>query len=246
MPTNTVIAPDAFTAAWANVAIFLPKALAFLITLIVGWYVAKFVGTLVTRGLRRMGFDAMVERGGIRQALSGANWDAAEIVGKIAFFTLFVFVLQLAFGFFGPNPISLLLTQTIAFLPNVFVALAIVVVGLYIANFVRQILFASLGGLSYGRTVALVCSGAIMVIAIFSALNQLNIAPQIVNGLFYAMLAIIVGSAVIAIGGGGIVPMRAQWEKAIRTIEAEAPRVREELQGTPERVKVVQEGPYTA
>ena len=38
----------------------------------------------------------------------------------------------------------------------------------------------------------------------FAALNQLEIAPAIVNGLFYALLIAIVGSVVVAFGGGGI------------------------------------------
>ena len=247
MPTNTVVAPDAFTAMWMSIADFVPRFLAFLAVLLVGWYVAKLIGSLAVKGLRRIGFDRMVERGGIRQAISAAGWDAAQIVGQIVFFTLFLFVLQLAFGFFGPNPISLLLSQAIAFLPNIFVALALIIVGMYIANAVRQIVFASLGGLSYGRAVSLICAGAIMVITIFAALNQLHIAPEIVNGLFYAMLAIIVGSAVIAIGGGGIMPMRTVWERTMRKIETEAPRVKQELEtSTRPRVRVVPEGPYTA
>ena len=64
----------------------------------------------------------------------------------------------------------------------------------------------------------------------FTALSQLGIAPAIINGVFYALLAIVAGSAIIAIGGGGIVPMRAQWEKALDRITTEAPRLQAELQ----------------
>ena len=45
---------------------------------------------------------------------------------------------------------------------------------------------------------------AVLVLGAFAALNQLEIAPEIVNGLFYAMLIAIVGSVVVAFGGGGI------------------------------------------
>jgi hypothetical protein len=38
---------------------------------------------------------------------------------------------------------------------------------------------------------------AILVIGILAALDQLQIAPVIVNGLFYALLAIIVGVAIL-------------------------------------------------
>jgi hypothetical protein len=232
--------------AWASLIDFLPKAAAFVVTLLIGWYVAQLVATLITRGLRRAGFDRVVDRAGIRQALANTGWDAAEIVGRLMFVTMFLFILQLGFGFFGPNPISLLLMRVIAFLPNIFVAMAIIVIGAYIAQFVRQLLNATMGGFSYGRLVSMVCSGAIMVLACFAALNQLAIAPEIVNGLYYAMLAAIVGSAIVAIGGGGIAPMRQQWEKAMRKVENEAPRMQEQLSVKRERVRVVREGPYTA
>lgn len=68
--------------------------------------------------------------------------------------------------------------------------------------------------------------------------NELQIAPAIVNGLFYALLAIVVGSAVIAIGGGGLVPMRDRWKNVLAKYdggEAEDPGSRQGLQGTNHR-----------
>ena len=48
----------------------------------------------------------------------------------------------------------------------------------------------------------------------FAALDELEIAPAIVHGLFYALLIAIVGSVVVAFGGGGIPVAReylARW-----------------------------------
>jgi len=139
-------------------------------------------------------------------------------------------VLQFAFGVFGPNPISDLLTRVIAFLPNLFVAMIIVVVASAIASAVRDIVQATLAGLSYGRVVANTAAIAIVAIGIFAALNQINIAPAIVNGLFYTLLAVVAGSAIVAIGGGGVMPMRAQWDKWLGRMEEEAPRLRERIE----------------
>jgi len=74
---------------------------------------------------------------------------------------------------------------------------------------------------------------AIMVVGVFAALNQLQIAPAIVTGLFYAILAVVVGSAIVAIGGGGIVPMRSRWERMLGRVESEAPRLREAAERAP-------------
>jgi hypothetical protein len=216
-------------AAFANALAFIPNFLAFLVILIVGFFVAKGLGKALDAVLDRVGFDKMVEQGGIKEALSRSGYHVSDILGKIAFYTIFLFVLQLAFGVFGPNPISALLTNVIAFLPNIFVAIVIVVIAASISKAVREVVFGSIGGLSYGRFLANAAAISILVIGAFAALNQLNIAPEIVNGLFYAMLAIVVGVAVVAIGGAGIQPMRSRWENALNAIETEAPRVRREV-----------------
>ncbi len=90
--------------------------------------------------------------------------------------------------------------------------------------------------MSYGKALAGVASAAIMATGLFVALSQPQIAPAIVNGLFYSVLAIVVGSAVIPIGGGGIQPMRTQREKALAKVEDELPQARQEAQGAEEGI----------
>ena len=70
----------------------------------------------------------------------------------------------------------------------------------------------------------------VKVVGVFAALNQLQIAPAIVNGLFYAALAIVAGSAIIAIGGGGIAPMQQRWQRALQRYDEEKPRMQQQMQ----------------
>lgn len=222
---------------WANVLTFLPRLGMFILILIVGYFIAKWASKLLDAVLERVGFDRLVERGGVKRALEKTKYDASDILAKIVFYFIFLFVLQLAFGVFGPNPISDMLTRIIAFLPNLFVAVLIVIIASAVATAVKELIQVALGGLSYGRILARVAGAAIVVVGIFAALNQIGIAPAIVNGLFYAGLAIIAGCTIVAVGGGGIVPMRAQWEKAMRKVEQEGPRVRAEAQAGAPRVE---------
>lgn len=219
--------------AWAQVAEFVPKFLAFLAILLIGWIVARLIAKAVDAILERVGFDRWVERGGVKQALARTRFDASDLLAKIVFYALMLVVLQLAFGVWGPNPVSDLLYAVIAYLPRVFVAIVIIVVAAAIANAVREIVAATLAGLSYGGVLANAAGIAILTIGVFAALNALEIAPEIVNGLFYALLAIIAGSAIVAIGGGGIQPMRRQWERALARMEEEAPRIRDEARTGP-------------
>jgi hypothetical protein len=225
LPVSAVDYSRGVEDAWSRIATFIPKFIGFLAILVIGYFVAKAIGKIADRLLERAGFDRLVERGGVKTALEHSKFDASDILGKVVFWAVFLIVLQMAFGVFGPNPVSNLITGIVAYLPKLFVAVVIIVVAAAIAAAVKEILESSLGGLSYGRALAMTASALIVTVGVFAALNQLEIAPAIVNGLFYAMLAIVVGSAVIAIGGGGIQPMRAQWEKALTKIEDESPRI---------------------
>jgi hypothetical protein len=224
--------------AWERIITFVPKLLGFLAILIIGYFVAKAIAKLIDGLLERAGFDRWVERGALKEPLQKSKFDASDILSTIAFWTLFLLVLQLAFGVFGPNPVSDLIEGLISYLPNVFVAVLIVVITAAVAKVVTELLSATLGGVSGGQWMARGAGIAILVVGVFAALNQLKIAPAIVNGLFYALLAIIVGSAIVAVGGGGIQTMRRYWERASTGLEGKAAEIRETADPNAARARV--------
>ena len=223
--------------AWARMATFVPKLLGFLAVLVIGYFVAKAIGKIFDKVLERVGFDKAVERGGVKKALANSKYDASTIVSKVVFYALFLLVLQLAFGIFGANPVSRMIEGVVAYLPKVFAAIVIIVVAAAIAAAVKEIISSALGGLSYGTTLAIGASVAILTIGGFAALSQLQIAPAIINGLFYGVLAIVVGSAVIAIGGGGIQPMQQRWQSALQKWDQEKPQMQQQMNGASERIQ---------
>jgi hypothetical protein len=215
-----------FTDAWTRIATFVPKFVGFLIILIVGYFVAKLLMRITNALLGRVGFDRMVERGSLKSALERSRLDASDILAMVVFWAVFLIALQLAFGVFGPNPISDLLQGIIAFLPNIFVAVVILVIASALAKVATDLLAAMLGAVEGGRWIARIAGGAILIFGIFAALNQLRIAPAIVNGLYYAILAAIVGSAIVAFGGGGIPVARRYLERASGRLEEKGAEVR--------------------
>jgi flagellar biosynthesis protein FliQ len=216
--------------AFASVMTFIPKLVAFLLILLIGYFVAKAIGKAIDAVLERVGFDRAVERGGVKKALAKSQYDASDIISKVVFYTLFLLVLQFAFSVFGPSPISEGISSIIAFLPKLVVAIVLVVVAAAIATMVKDLVSNALGGLSYGKTLATVSYVTIFAIGVFMALNQVEIAPAIVNGLFYFMLVTIGGILIVSVGGGGISAMSQQWQKALNKVEDEAPRMREQIQ----------------
>jgi hypothetical protein len=212
---------DAMKNMWTNVLAFAPKFLLFVVIIAVGYFISKWIARLVEVVLNRIGFDRLTEKSGIDRAMARSPYHASEILRKIVFFALFLIVLQLAFTPFGPNAVNDILTRTITFLPALFVALLIVIIAAALATMVKGIVGAVLSRVSYGPALSNTAGAAIVTIGIFAALSHLQIAPAIVNGLFYAALAVVAGSAIVAIGGGGIAPMRQQWEKALQKLEQE-------------------------
>lgn len=216
---------------------FIPALIGFLVVLGVGYLIAKGLEKLTDVILGRVGFNRLVERGGVKRWMARTQWEASDIIGRGVFWVAMIFVLQLAFSVFGPNAVSAILTGLIAYLPNVFAAAFIVIIAAAVAAVVRDMIDAATGALSYGKWIANGTAVAIMVVAGFAALSQLRIAPAIVNGLFYAVLAAVVGIAVVAVGGAGITPMREYWTRTLRRVEAEAPNIRQGTREAPQRVK---------
>jgi hypothetical protein len=210
---------------------FLPKLIGFLLILIIGYIIAKIIAKIVAKVLQKVGFDKAVEKGGVKTALDKSQYDASDILAKIVFYAVMLFVLSTAFGVFGENPISDYLAAIIGYLPKVFVAILIIVIASAIAAAAKGLIQNSLGGLSYGKIIANVVSALILALGVIAALDQLQIAQNVVNAVLYATLAALVG--VIVVGGGGIKPMTSRWEQTLAKYDEEKPKLAEQVRNAP-------------
>ncbi|WP_082534233.1 hypothetical protein [Marmoricola sp. Leaf446] len=217
----------------STIAEFVPKLVAFLLILVIGLIVAKLISKALSGLLEKIGFDRAVERGGVKRALAQSKLDASDIVAKIVYYALVLFVLQMAFGVFGPNPISELLTQIITFLPSLVVAIVIVVVAAAVAAAVKGLIENTLGGLSYGTFLANAASVFILFLGVIAALNQVGVATTVTTPVLVAILATVSGVIIVGAGGGLIKPMQHRWERYLSNAEAEAPRLREHAASAP-------------
>src|SRR6516162_3126627 len=211
--------------AWSNVATFIPKFIVFLIILIIGYFIAKAVAKLVARVLTRLGFDQLAERGAIKTVLAHSKYDASDILAKIVYYAIMLFVLDVAFGVFGSNPISGFLHGIIAYLPLVFIAVVIIVITAAIAAAVKRLIENSLSGMPYANVLGNLAWGFILALGIIAAVNQLHIAQNVLNAVLYAALAALAGIAIVAVGGGGIKTMSQRWEAAAARYDTEKLRI---------------------
>jgi hypothetical protein len=205
-----------------TVALFVPKLLAFIAILAIGWLIGRLLLRVVDRGLNRIGLDRAIERAGIQPALASANLTGSQIAARIVYYATLLLTLQIAFSVWGPNPVSALITGIMAWLPRAVVAIVIVVVAMAIARAVHTIVGTALGGLSYGRILARICSYAIIGLGTIAALNQIGVATTVTTPVLVTVLATIGGILVVGLGGGLIRPMQARWERWLSRAEQES------------------------
>jgi hypothetical protein len=202
--------------AWSDVAQFVPKLIGALAILFVGWWVAKIIRKVVHRALTKLNFDSIVDKSGLGTYLERAGYpDSGLLLAKIVYFGIMIIVLQLAIGAFGDTAVQDVLNDLIAFIPKLFVALIIVVLTGAVANAVKGFVGPAVAHLSYGETLARVVSGAIWLIGIFAALDQIEIAQDIVDTLFTTIMASLGAILVIKFGVGGIWAARDRFWPAV-------------------------------
>ena len=196
-----------FAAALALLFTFIPRLLGFLVILLVGWIVASALSKAVTFLLRKVGFDRVGDRIGLSRLLtqSGIKTDAADVLGKLVYWFVFLIFLVPAVNALGLTAVSTLLGQVIGFLPNVFVAILILFLGTFAATVVADIVRGAAGSAKIGNPniFANVARYAIMGFVALIALEQLGIAPALLNILFTAIMGAAALAAGLAFGLGG-------------------------------------------
>lgn len=196
----------AFGAALATFFAYIPRILGAIIVLLIGLFVGRLVGTLVTKGLRAIKFDQIADRAGIDDFLrnAGVKMDPAGIVGQIAKWFVYIIFFQVAASTLGFPQLTAILNDVLAFLPRIVVALAILLVGALVANLLASLVKGGVGTSRLGNPdlLANIARYGVIAFAVVAALSQLEIAPAIVNTLWTALIGGAALAVAIAFGLG--------------------------------------------
>ena len=184
---------------------FLPRLAAALGILMVGLAIAKMIERGTDIALHRIGFDRWMREGGVTEALerAGTTLDPSSVIAKLVFWTVIVLVIVLAAQALGIAAVSILFAELLAYVPNVIAAVMVLVLGILLGEFIKDLVLASAGGLPGGLNLARAAKAAIILLAVFMALDQLEIAQDIVLVFFIAVVGAAALAAGIAFGLGG-------------------------------------------
>lgn len=188
-----------------QIVAFLPRIAAALGILMVGLAIAKMVERGTDLALHRIGFDRWMQEGGVTEALerAGTTLDPSSVIAKLVFWTVMLLVILISADALGITAVSVLFAELLAYVPNVIAAVMVLVLGILLGEFIKDLVLASAGGLPGGFNLARAAKAAIILLAVFMALDQLNIAQDIVLVFFIAVVGAAALAAGIAFGLGG-------------------------------------------
>jgi hypothetical protein len=185
----------------------IPKIIGFLLILGIGWTLAALTAGAAAAILRRMRFNDMAHRSGLAGVVQSTGMDT-DAIGFVALSTKWfirLIALVVAFDALGLAAVSETLRQLLLWLPNLIVALVILVLGGLAANSLRSIVRASAASGELGNPTLLssLAYGAVWAFAIVVAVYQVGIASELVATLFTALVAALALAVGLAFGLGG-------------------------------------------
>ncbi len=182
----------------AEIWAILPALLGAAIIFVTGYFVARTIERWVDRTLLQLDFNRVAEAGGLREVVdrTGARLDPAHAIGKLIFWLVMLIVILLASAALGLESINEMFSIMISFIPTLISAIVIVILGMVVGEFLRGLILASAGTVEGVPTLANVTKAAVVVIAIFMALQQVGVADEIV----IAGFTLVFGAAALAVG----------------------------------------------
>ncbi len=183
----------------------LPDVLGAIIVVLIGLVIAPILGGIVKKLIDITKVDSLAEKTGLFDALGGyfKKPSISVFFGKLVkWFFIIAFVMAAA-EILKWNQITLFLNQVMMYIPNVFIASAIIVIGLLAGNFVEEVVVRGIKGsnapVNHPEALGKIAKYALIVFALSASLIQLGIARSLIEILFTGL----VFAVALAFGLGG-------------------------------------------
>ena len=197
----------ALAAGLGRVVAFLPALLGAILILLIGWGIGKMIQWLITRALCAVHFNDLTERAGINDALRQAEIKSspAGILGIVAYWFVFLIAIFSAINALGITTLTTLMASVVLYLPRIFGALLVVVVGAWGASLLGRLTRASAAAadVPYAGVLGSVVTGATLFFTFAVALDVLGLSFPFLTTAFAILLGGAVLTAVLAFGLGG-------------------------------------------
>jgi len=192
---------------WIQAAAFLPKLLAVIVILFIGWVVAMAARIGVRRLLQLTRFDNLATKSGLEAFLKhgGIDLTLAGIISEVVYWMVILLFIITSANTLGMREVADMLNSVANYLPRIIGAIFVMIFGTLLARFINRLVFAWLYGIKFDGALAISTSAeyAIQLFALFVALEQLNIGTQLLTALFVIVFGAVFLALAIAFGLGG-------------------------------------------
>lgn len=188
---------------------FIPELLGALIVLFVGLIIAASLGGIAKKLVNRVKIDSLIRKISVTKKLeeAGLKLNLASLTGWIVKWFFIIVVLVTVADILGWQQVNLFLRDVAFYIPNVLAAVAILAIGLLVAQFVYDLVEKSVkvSGMLAGRAVTLanIAKWAIIIFSIMAGLMQLSIADRLIEILFTGLVLMLSLALGLAFGLGG-------------------------------------------
>jgi hypothetical protein len=190
-----------------SVAEFLPNFVVAIVIVIVGWIVGVIVGKAVAHIIRALKVDNALRGTEVEKTVhrGGFKLDIGALLGGIVKWFLIVAFLLAALDVLGLAQVNFFLQSVLLYIPNVVVAVLILLIAAVVADVLEKIVrgSASAAGFRSAGFLGSVTRWAIWIFAILAALYQLGIAAGFVQTLFTGVIIALSLAFGLAFGLGG-------------------------------------------
>jgi hypothetical protein len=185
----------------------IPRIIAFIIIVAIGWFISSLVAKAITGLLRVIRFDELMQKSGLSDFMNkmGTGIDSVGIVAGVVKWIVRVVVLLVAFDTLGLPAVSDVMRQLLLWLPNLVVAIFVLFIGGIAARALGNVVRGATaeGGFSNPETLSNVARTAVWSFAVVIAINQLGIATNLINTLFTGFVGALAIALGLAFGLGG-------------------------------------------
>lgn len=207
---------------WYGVVSFVPELVIALIIFAIGWVLAALCEKIVESLFKALKVDAALKSAGMEEVVkrAGYNLNSGRFVGGLVKWFVIVVFLIASFGILGLDQVNQFLGEVVNYIPQVIVAVLILLVSVVIAGALQKTVVASAraGHVHSAELLGRVTKWAIWIFAILTALITLGIAPSLIQMILTAIFA---GGALaigLAFGLGGKEVAGRILEKTVHSI----------------------------
>lgn len=197
-----------FQGLWSGIILFIPNLIVAIVILLIGWAIGVIVGKAITRFVHSIKLDEALKRAGFEEVVkkAGLNLNSGKFIGKLVeYFVVIVFLIA-SFDVLGLSQVTSFLQQVVlGYLPQLIIAVLILLVGSVVGDVLSRIVTASArtASLSSASMLGIVAKWAVWIFAVLVALSQMGIAGAFIQTLFTGFVVAVSLALGLSFGLGG-------------------------------------------